>query len=233
MMLAGGAASAGGAMINSNQQQQAQQAQNKADQQAAAQANEARVQEAARQKQMEQQQSEQVAKALTEANPADALVQAQQEVAAPTNEIATPAYNEATVSPVENKVVDAASASHRQESQSRTKGQLDAMALLSALDTQMGQTGDAIGRSGSQISTIGQHRRGSLNANAAETAIQPAAVTPGDSILGDVLMLGGQALGAYGGGRLGAGTKGVPKLLSGIGAPKHPSRLVLASGGLY
>lgn len=151
--------------------------QNRENQQAAEQAAAARSQEAARQLEFERQQADEVAKALTKANPETALLTAQAVAEAPSNDIARPAYNEAVIDPVHNQVVAQAAAPREAERRASTQERLNAMALLSALDGQFAQTGDAIQRAGSEIQTLGGYRQGSLNANAAETAFRPATVT--------------------------------------------------------
>lgn len=233
-ILASTAASAGGAFINNQIQNDAVERQNRENQRAAEQANLARSQEAARQMQLERQQADEVAKALTKANPETALMAAQTVAEAPTNEIATPVYNEAVIDPVHNQVVARQAAPREVERRSATQERMDAMALLSALDGQFGLTGDAIQRAGSNIQTLGGYRQGSLNANAAETAYRPATVTPSSSMIGDLLLLGGQAGASMAGGMIGSGD--AASAIVGGGARRaatHPSRLLLASGGLY
>lgn len=229
-VLASTAATAGGAVYNNQIQQQALQQQERQDKQAAQMANAAREDEALRQKAMERQQAEQVAKALTKANPTQALLEAQQTAQAPANEIAQPAYNEAIPSPVQNKVVDDHARPTTQAREAQTQETLAAMALLSALDDRFAQSGEAIQRAGSNIQTTGSFRQGSINANARETAIEPGAVTPSDSILGDLMLIGGQLGARSAGSRIGAGEVG--RAITGRRGT-NPSRLVLASGGLY
>ncbi|WP_299129698.1 hypothetical protein [uncultured Amaricoccus sp.] len=227
--IAGSVASAGGAKMNADAQNDAIRAQNAENQKAMQAQQIAREEEAQRQLSMEGQQTDEVAKSLVKANPAGALMRAKQTVAAPDNAITGSAgsYNEEPQAPpIQNKDVSGASAGYEKKSVDTTKTVLDALAMLSALGGETAAAGDAVGRSNSNIQTIGGNRRGSLNANAAETRIPAPTVTANPGLMGDLLMLGGGAGAQYAGSKMGAGPKKPPKLTDAELAS-------LSSGGLY
>lgn len=243
MIAASTAATTGGAMYNADTQNNAIEAQNREDRKAAEIANVARQQEAEAQRGMERQQADEVGVALAEANPAQALLRAQQTVAAPENAITDPTaqYNAGPrPGQMENKDIEDASAGYKADSKARSNDIVKALAMLTALNGETSGINDALQRSGSDIQTIGLRRRTSMDANRLETSIPGASVTPSDSILGDVLMIGGQALGGAAGTM--AGTAAAPgtsvgDLIMGVGKPRmsqtpwlNPN---LRSGGLY
>lgn len=222
--LAGLAASGAGALYNSSVQNDYIAEVNNQNQIAMDMEREARMAEEARQAEMEKLQFEAVSRSLFDANP-DQLVESVEEFAAnPTNEFVTAAdeYNvpvlqgqtgEGPVAESIGRIVaDAAE---------RTKGILQAQSKLSHQNTQMQGIQDSIIRTAGDVSNIGSDRRGSLNVAQLETFVPPAQVTPSDSILGDLLMLGGQAAAGYGGKSVGmsggdifdlGGTFGTPNL---------------------
>lgn len=107
------------------------------------------------------------------------------------------------------------------------------MAIMSGQGTATARIGDLIGRSGSEIQTIGSKRRGSLGASQLETAIPAAEVTKSKSMLGDILMLAGQAGAGYGG--QAAGYAGTPLYTNPFAKPPLPITSVgdIMAGGLY
>lgn len=231
LMAASTAASAGGAIMNRQAENDAIARQNAENQKAQIEITRQREAEAARQLTFEQQQADEVAKALVEANPERAIVKAQQK--APESPVATaPTYNEEKQEGgIENRVIDDATAGYEAASADRTKSMAEALALLTELGVGMSGTADAIQQTGSNVATIGTKRRGSVNANAVETSYPAAAVTARPGLMGDALMIGGQALGGLAGRRAGSADD-VAAALTGS-AVKAPKRLLLASGGLY
>ena len=57
---------------------------------------------------------------------------------------------------------------------------------------------------GSNVATVGSNRQGSLNTSLFETNIPTPIVTPSDSLIGDLLLLGGMGLGGVAGKSVGA-----------------------------
>jgi len=202
-LIAGGtAASAGGAMINQNIQNDAIAAQNEQNRIAAQQANQAANQEQVRQRAYEEEQVAEVAEALTKANPAKALVRIRKEARA--SPVASDAsYNATPKAPVENKGIERHAKKTEAAHGKRTDKITEALALLTQMGVDQAGVSDTIQQSGSDISTIGGFRRGSLDASGLETSIPAATVTPSDSMLGDLLMLGGGLAGGIGGTRMG------------------------------
>lgn len=156
-----------------------------------------RLEEDARQKAMEAMASEEVTRALFEADPASIAEKAEMDAADPENDIVnslaeynTPALQgqvqDGKVSETIGKIVaDAAR---------RTKGMLSAQSVLNSQNMGLRGVQSALTRLGSEINTIGSNRRGSLGASRLETFVPAATVTPGSSVLGDIFMLGGQAV---------------------------------------
>lgn len=202
MMAGGSAASAMGAKMNADTQNNAIVEQNRQNQMAADRANQAAEQERMQQRAYEDQQVAEVAEALTKANPAKALVRVRQE--AKTGPVASDGggYNATPKAPVKNRAIEADARKTGAKDAKRTDRMIEALAMLTAMGTDMSATNDTIQQSGSDISTLGGFRRGSLGVNQMETSIPAATVTPGDSMLGDLLMLSGQAGAGFGGQRV-------------------------------
>lgn len=239
-LLAGStAASVGGGLYNASTQNKAIEAQNEENQKAAQVAMQARAAEAQRQRAMEQQQAGEVTKSLMAANPTDAVMRATQTVAAPDNGIvqSTAAYNDAPPPAADNKTVAAASEPHTTEKRAATDKIVKALAMLTALGGEQAGANDRIQLGGSQIRTIGGFRQGSSNANALETSIPAARVTPSDSIIGDLLLLGGALGSGVGGKMIGGAAPGgssIGDLIMGIGKKPMPTDFRnIRSGGLY
>lgn len=193
LLAASTAASVGGGMINANIQNDAIQRQNEENRRAAEAANFAADQERMRQRAYEEQQVAEVAEALTKANPAKALVKATRRAEKSPVATDTGKYNATPTPPVQNKSIEADAKKTGAKKAATTDKITEALAMLTAMGSEFGSISDAIGRSGSNIATIGSNRRGSMNASELETRPAAASVTPSDSILGDILLLGGQA----------------------------------------
>jgi hypothetical protein len=237
-MAAGTAASTGGAMMNANSQNRAIEETNQQNRKAQEINAQARQQEAERQRVMEEQQAADVAKALFEADPAAALLRAQDTVRAPTNEItqAAAAYNEDPAPQrIENASVNAAAKPYQKESRARTNTVAEAIAMLSAIGGEFSGANNQIDRAGGRISTTGVNRRASAGVAQREAGIPAADVTAGDSPIGDILILGGQLASGIGGQRAGrAGAGGIGDILK--RKPKgmpNPKINTIAEGGLY
>lgn len=237
LMAGGTIASTAGASINAGIQNDAIRETNRQNQIAQEKNAIARQQEAERQRAMEEQQAADVAKALFDADPAAALLKAQETVAAPQNPIteAAASYNEdPAAARISNPNVDNASASYVADSKARTGKVAEALAMLTAIGGEFGKSNIGIGQAGSRIATTGGFRRGSANVAGQEAGIPAADVTASDSAIGDILMLGGQIAAGVGGGRMGrAGeTFGIGDILK--RKPKVPlTGKPAIMGGLY
>ena len=86
---------------------------------------------------------------------------------------------------------------------SEARGALEAQARLSAGDSLASSVGDALIRAASRSDTVGTKRRGSLGVARLETSIPVPTVTPSQSPIGDLLMLGGQLGAGLGGKKIG------------------------------
>lgn len=230
---AGGVASARGAQINEDNKNAAIEGQNRANREAMQINAQARADEQVRQRQFEAEQAASVADALASADPAKALLIAEQEAEAPANPIASSAdtYNAPTTPNFKNATVEAGTKPDVDKRDARTSEMADALALLTSIGTQFSAANRGIGRSGSEIATTGSYRRGSAGVGQQEAQIPAAEVTPADSYIGDILLLGGQAASAAGGSLL-AKKGGIGDVL----LPKKklpPLPQGLGTGGLY
>lgn len=239
LLAASTAASTGGAMYNAATQNNAIEAQNRENQNAMRIQQANRQAEQQRQLSLEHQQAAEVTKSLMQANPTDAVMRATKTVEDPNNGIvqSTAAYNDAPPAPVQNKAVESASAGHTADTKARTEGVIRALAMLSALGGDQASVNDRIAQGGSNIRTVGGYRQGSMNANALETSIPAPVVTPSNSILGDLLLLGGQLGSGVAGKSIGAAAApgtGIGDLIMGIGKKKMPTDFAnIRTGGLY
>lgn len=201
------AATAGGSALNAKMQNDAISEQNRQNQIAMQREREMRAQESVRQREFEQAQAEQVAKALFEAAPEKVIEKAEVAAETPDSPInaAAEQYNVPVLTgQVQNEDVDESIGSTIMKATERTKKLLRNAALLSGQSAGMNDAAQSLGRMGSEIQTIGSNRRGSGNVARMETHVPAATVTPSSSILGDILMLGGQGLGGYAGKKAGA-----------------------------
>jgi hypothetical protein len=173
---------------------------------------EARQAESGRQQDFERSQAELVTNALFEAAPDRVLETADAAADAPDSAINTAAddYNVPTLTgQVQNQDVNENIGATIANATKRTRGMLRNAATLSGQDASMRDAIEALGRMGSESQTIGSNRRGSAGVAQMETRVPAARVTKSDSMLGDLLMLGGQAAGGISGNRAGAaGGKG-------------------------
>ena len=202
LTLGGLAASVAGSGANYMMQSRAVDEQNRQNRIAMDRERQAREAEVGRQRQFEGMQAEEAMRALMEAAPETQVERVAEEVVAPENRIvaAQEQYNVPVLQgQVQNQDVNDSMAATVQSAMERTRRMLQAAATLSAQGTGAAGVGDALGRMGSEISTIGSNRRGSLNAASLETSVPVAEVTRSQSPIGDLLMLGGQALAGYGG----------------------------------
>lgn len=237
-LLAGSlASSVGGGIYNNKLQQDALDKQGKIDAQVAEQNRLAQEQERIRQQDLERRQAEEVSKSLVKANPADAALKAQEAVASKDNPIVREGttYNTPAQNPdLENRTVDKSTEGYKAESGARTEQMVKAIAALAALDGGMASTNDQIGRSGSNIATLGSLRRGSLDASRLETGIQAPTVQPKTSFLGDALLLLGNAGSTIAGGQIAkGGGVDLGSLIMGARPKAPPRSSLLTSGGLY
>lgn len=237
-MIAGLVASMGGAAINSNIQNNAIAETNNQNKIRMDIERKARNDESARQTAMEATSAEEVTKALLGANPESIAAEVEEQASDPTNQIVQSAeiHNTPTLQgQVENQDVTSAIDEKVSGRMGRTKEMLKNMAILSGQGTSMSRVGDLIGRSGSEIQTIGSNRRGSLAASQLETNIPAAEVTKSKSLLGDILMLGGNAAAGFGGQTSGAaGGQLFSNPLSRRPAPMPITNIGdIMAGGLY
>ena len=230
------AASGGGALINSNIQNQAIAETNNQNKIRMNIERDARNEESARQSAMEATSAEQVTQALLGANPEDVVAKVAAQAADPTNQIVQSAEMHNTPvlqGQVQNADVTGAINEKVSGRLAKTKEMLKNMAIMSGQGTSTANIGDLIGRSGSEIQTIGSNRRGSLAASQLETSIPAAEVTKSKSMLGDLLMLAGAAGGSYGGQM--AGAAGTPLFTNPFASQALPITSVgdIMAGGLY
>lgn len=205
--LAGIAASLGGSVINSNITNDAISEQNRQNQRTMEIERTAAEAERGRQRDFELSQAEAATRALFEADGGDIAESVEESATAPTNEIANvPAdYNTTTLQgQVQDGVVSDQIGRIIQDALTGTQGILGGQARISGQNSAFMNLRDKLMEMSSEIQNVGQARRGSLMANQLETSIPAATVTPSDSPIGDLLMLGGQALAGYGGQRVGA-----------------------------
>lgn len=216
------AAATGGSALNAKMQNNAISEQNRQNQIAMQREGEMRSAEASRQREFEQSQADQVTKALFEAAPEKVIEKAEVAAATPDSPInaAADQYNVPVLTgQVQNQDVDESIGSTITKAAARTRELLRNAALLSGQSAGMNDAAQSLGRMGSEIQTIGSNRRGSGNVASMETRVPAATVTPSSSIIGDLLMLGGQGLGGY------AGKK------SGMAGGKKPFDLGAVFGG--
>jgi len=204
--MAGMAMSAAGSVANAVMQNQAVSAQNAQNRQAMERQRAARDAEVERQRGWEQMQADEVTRALSEADP---IRQAEATAAAvddPGNQVMAAAdeYNvPALQGQVANADVDQSIGRTIAGQAERTRNLLRAAATLQGQAGAGNDVAQALFGMGSQVSNIGSNRRGSMNAAAMETNIPAAQVRPSSSLIGDLLMVGGGAMGRYGGARAG------------------------------
>lgn len=219
-----------GAYINSRIQNQAIAAQNAENQRAMAMERAARLAESERQAVMEQLQADAVAKALFKVDPGDTAKTVEAEASDPDNAITVSAeeYNIPSLTgQSQTGVVAGEIGKLVADKLKQTKDILKAQATLSGQGTSLLGNQDALLRMAGDVQNVGRDRAGSLAASRLETSIPAARVTPSDSPIGDILMLGGQLLGGMGGfGSLAGG----PLVAPGTASMVTPS---MASGSIF
>lgn len=160
-------------------------------------AREAEATEAERQRQLalEQQQAQAVTEAILRADPGRTAEKVA--IGAPASEVA--AIPDDYSAPVlQGQVGDSDSAATIGEiikaSTDRLRKVLTSASVLTDQDTALRGVGDDLIRMSGNIQTIGSNRQGSLNASAKERSIPAATVERNMTPIGDLLMLGGQAV---------------------------------------
>ena len=204
--LAGIVASLGGSVINSNITNQAIGEQNRQNQRVMEMERSAADAERSRQRDFELSQAEAATRALFEADGGAIAENVDAEATAPTNEIANVPedYNTTQLQgQVQDGVVSGEIGRIIEDALAGTKGILNGAATISGQNSAFMGLRDKLMEMSSNIQNVGQARRGSMMANQLETSIPTATVTQSDSPIGDLLMLGGQALAGYGGQRVG------------------------------
>jgi tRNA threonylcarbamoyladenosine modification (KEOPS) complex Cgi121 subunit len=207
MALAGIGANLAGAAINHSIQSQAVSEQNRQNQIAMQGERAAREAEAQRQLGWENEQAAAAAAALTQADPTRVAQASQQTVEAPNNAVVamTDDYNvPALQGQTSNQNVAASIGNEIAGRAAQTREMLRSAAMLQAQGGQMNDVAQALFSMGSQVANTGSNRRGSMNAARLETTIPVAEVRPSSSPIGDLLMLGGQAMSGRAGQRAGA-----------------------------
>lgn len=193
--IAGMLASAGGALINSRINNQAITEQNRQNEIARTREDQQAEAERIRQLEFERQQAASVAQALTKVDPGKKAAEIEAEV--PETEIANIA-DSYTVPVLQGQVGSSDSAKSIGRIISgetdKLRGILTAASTLNEQDKHSGSIMDALMRMSSDVQTVGSWRQGSLNASRLETSVPAAEVTRSPSPIGDILMLGGQAL---------------------------------------
>ncbi len=204
--LLGVAASVGGSLVNNQIQNQAIKEQNRQNQIAMDRERQARMEEVARQRNWETSQAEEVTRALAAADPQRVEQETQRRVDEPDNRVIAAAdeYNiPALQGQVQNEDINlGATIADRAN---RTREMLRAAALLQGQSGAFNDVSQALFGMGSNLAETGGYRRGSMNAASLETSVPAATVTRSHSPIGDLLMLGGQAMAGRAGQRAGFG----------------------------
>lgn len=210
---------AGGGFINNRQQNAAVSKQNDLNRAATARSAAAADAERGRQRQMEEESFAKLAESLGAAEDV-AKGEPQQEVKDRLQAETADAAPRLAVSSLPGQAsgdTDMARMIGREinEKGARTEKQLEALATLTGLGSAFSGLGDDINENSSGIQTVNSRRRGSANVSRLESNIPPGQARPSNNPIGDLMMLGGQALGAFGGGIGGGGTQalqGAPHL---------------------
>lgn len=208
LTLAGIAASVGGSVMNNRMQNQAISEQNRQNQIAMDRERVARDEEVARQRAFETSQAEEATQALTTADPTRVAAESQRVMENPSNAVVAAAdqYNVPTLTgQVANEDVRENIGQTIAGQTAKTRDMLRSAALLQAQGGQMNDVAQALFGMGSSVANIGSNRRGSMNAARMETSVPAATVQKSSSPIGDLLMLGGQALAGKAGQRAGFG----------------------------
>jgi len=220
------ALSAAGAAYNASTQRKAIEAQNKQNQLAMEMSAAAQEAERARQKEFMDDQLANVSEALVRSDPKQLVEDAQ--TAAPTAGDFVPSVEEYNTKPIEGQVqggeMGDTIGKMIEDKVNETKMMLHAQEFLTGQDFLMSGMGDAARSLASENDLINSLRRGSLDVARREGNINPAQVTPSDSILGDALLLGGTLAGGMMGKNMMGATSvaGSPQAMTAMGLPSFP-----------
>lgn len=215
LLVASTAVSAGGAAANAKNQNDAINAQNAANARALEIEKQARREEETRQLGFERASVEEVAKALNAVDPEGTVNAANQAANDPEGAFARSAGEHNNLSlpgEVRNSDVEGSLGRIVSDAIGKTKKKVGALASLSKLGTISSGVNDQLGRLSSDIQTFGVNRRASLNASRLATSIPANRVTPSSSVLGDVLLAGGQLGGGIAGKKIGTAGGKIPTL---------------------
>jgi len=196
-MILPAALSVAGAVYNRNTQNAAIEEQNRQNARAMQIEAAAREAERVRQRAMEDEQVLAVNQALDKSDPSALKDVVAEAAASPDNEFVTQAdeYNaDALQGQTSTGEVKEAIGQIIGEQLARTREMLRNQSVLANQGVGFSGMQDAAVRMGSDVSSIGSNRRRSAGVAGMETSIPTATVTPSDSILGDILMIGGKAM---------------------------------------
>jgi len=234
LALAGLAASVGGSIYNSNIQNNAIKEQNRQNQMALEMERQARDEEMRRQREFEQQQTDEVTNAMFEANP-EQVAQIAVEVAdspeTPINQALDTFNTTELAGQVQNEDVQESIGTTIANQAEQTRRLLRNAALLYGQHGALADAETALGRMGSEVATAGSNRQGSLGVSMFETNVPTPVVTPSDSIIGDLLMLGGQGIAGMAGKSVGS-VGGTPFGIGSIFSNKRPLNAIPWMGGI-
>ena len=220
--------SGGGALYNSKMQNDAIVAQNEQNKLAVDRASAAKEAERRRQERWEQEQFDAIDRTLREVDPGKRAADIEAATAAPENEIVQSAedYNIPSLTG-QNATGSVASEIGKivADRLEQTKELLRAQSVLSEQGVGSMQSRNTINRMNADIGAISRDRSGSIGVNDMETSIDAATVTPSDSPIGDILLVGGQLAGG-----LGSLAGGAPLSTAGTSAMVTPSA---AAGSIY
>lgn len=206
--LAAIAASGAGAAYNANVNNQYVDAMNAQNNQSMIREGQAAAEERTRQAQFEADQTAQVMNTLFQVAPEKVQTDAADVASDPHTSYVTAAdeYNLGRLDgQVHNDNVTKVIGQTVGDAARETRGILSAAATLAGQSDSFAQSGDALGRMGSELQTLGGFRSGSMNASQLETSIPAAQVTKSYSPIGDLLMLGGTGLAGHAGNLAGLG----------------------------
>lgn len=193
----GTAMAAAGALYNNKLQNDAIRAQNQQTQRVIEMERAAREAEKMRQNQWADQQSSRAMSAADRVDPTAVAGRITERVASPDNEIVAAADNYALPT-LQGQIVNSdtgkAIGQSVSDAVSRATDLLKAYATMSEGRTTMGESQDELTRMGTENNLIGSMRSNSAQIAQMESMLPVPTVTPGSSILGDLLLLGGQAV---------------------------------------
>ncbi len=214
----GTAMAAAGALYNNKLQNDAIRRQNEETQRVIEMQRSAQEAERARQDVWADQQSSRAMSALDMVNPTATAGRIDERVAAPDNAIVNAADNYALPT-LQGQITDSPTGKQIgqsvEQAVSRATDLLKAYSTLSEGRTTMGENQDELVRMGTENALTGSARQNSAAIAGQEAMLPVPTVTPGSSILGDLLLLGGQAL-------AGVGAKTVAGRAPGMGAGVTP-----------